>query len=332
MPEPRKGETEEEFIERCMGDDEANKDFPDPDQRRAFCQSQWDDKDASAGARHIPLHSLSVYWSIDPATLRLMIEKAALSNAGLAEDVGKEGAPVEVIDGVAVISIMGPMEKADSLFLWLFGGTSTVAAEKAVRAAAADPNVDSILLRIDSPGGAVDGLAELGDAIADTLKQKPVVAYIDGMGASAAYYAASQAGEVYAGRTSLIGSIGIIMALYDYSALFEREGVKPVIITTGEHKGVGWEGTEITKEQQAEFQKIVDFYFADFVRAVSKGRGMRSAEVKALADGRMFPAPEAKTNGLIDGIRSFSDILRQMMKSSGTPRRTAAMVRLMGIE
>jgi len=285
--------------------------------------------------------SPEIYWSIYPPSLDKMLGefrshmrevsfKVEGDNvqpaSGPVADLEQAGYPVEVRDQTAVIPILGPIEKRGSFFLMLFGGTSIQFVQRALWAAVADKDVKRILLRIDSPGGSVNGLSELGDTLNDVKAKKPVFAYIEGMGCSAAYYIASYAEQIYAERTALIGSIGTIMALYDWSAWAAKEGIKPVVIATGEYKGAGIVGTEVTEAHKAEFQKIVDFYFGDFMNAVARGRGMTKAQLKEYADGRIWGAPEAKTIGLSDGVKRLDDLFAGWRSRKRSVRAAVEMI------
>ena len=107
-----------------------------------------------------------------------------------------------------------------------------------------------------------------------------------------------------------------------------------VPIDTGFFKSAGATGTQITEEQRAEFQKIVDLYFDDFVASVVRGRGMTKAQVKAVADGRLFNAPEAKALGLIDKIQPLAVTLANLQRraeSSGRLRRSRNSAMLAGV-
>jgi signal peptide peptidase SppA len=228
--------------------------------------------------------------------------------------------------GVAVVDINGPMLRGigADVARW-FGMTDTAVARNAVAAAASDGDADAIVLRVNSPGGSVDGLAELAETINAAKQKKPVVAFVDGMAASAAYYAASAANGIYANRMDLIGSIGTRMTVYDYSEAFARNGVKVHALATGEHKAAGEYGTEVTDSQLAEFQRIVDGYFDDFAAQVKRGRSMTDEKFNAVADGRVFFAPDAQRRGLVDGISTFSEVIAGLNAASDAKRRFAAV-------
>ena len=229
-----------------------------------------------------------------------------------------ERLPLKISNGLAVIPIRGVMMKNADIWTMLMGGTSTRMAKRAVDAAAADETVKTILLVIDSPGGSVDGLAELSDAVFAARQSKRVIAQVDGTMASAAFHVASQADKIFAGRMDVIGSIGTLLVVQDWSKAFEEAGVEVNVFKTGFFKGAGVMGSEVTDEQKAEFQRIVDEFFADFVAVVARGRGISKAEVMKSATGQVWLAADAKARGLIDGIKTVDETIARF---SGPSRR-----------
>ena len=219
---------------------------------------------------------------------------------------------------LAVIEILGEMSKEGSDW-----GTSTMGVRAALREAAANPDIGSILLRIDSPGGTVAGTYELAADVAAVNQLKPVVAYIEDTGASAAYWVASAARKVYANELALVGSIGVVATVADTSKLAENAGVKFHTVSTGKFKGAFGPGQEVTEEQIAYLQGIIDQTGEFFKKAVQTGRGMTAKEVEAVADGRVMHAKEAKAAGLIDGIKTFDEVLA-MSGASRIARRSRA--------
>jgi len=213
--------------------------------------------------------------------------------------------PIRTVGSTAIIPIQGAMVKSlPPFFEKFFGVYSTNSIRSAVQQAVANKKIQSIMLLIDSPGGSVDGTVELADVVFSARQQKPVYAQVDGLAASAAYWIASQSTKIIAGRSSLIGSIGVFTMLYDFSRAFKNAGIEAIPITTGEFKTAGIMGTPITQVQQEEYQKIVDQYYADFLNAIKRGRPQMSTKtIVDAADGRIFKADqEAITMGLIDGI------------------------------
>jgi signal peptide peptidase SppA len=213
---------------------------------------------------------------------------------------------------IARVVVRGTLMKGQSSF----GGTSTVQLRRDIRQAAADPNVSAILLDVDSPGGTVAGTADLAAEVRAARRKKPVWAHIDDLGASAAYWVASQADQVFANdKTALVGSIGTLMTVYDFSAQAEKEGVKALVFATGPLKGAGAPGTPVDESQRAYFQKLVDDSQASFDAAVRTGRGMTAAELAAVRTGGVFTAAEALDLKLIDGIRSLDRTLEALAQA-----------------
>lgn len=213
----------------------------------------------------------------------------------------------------AIIDITGSLMKRQSS---LSSGTSTIAARQLIRQAIDDPEVKSIVLRIDSPGGTVAGTQDLADEVSAAAKKKPVYAYVEDLAASAAYWIGSQATKLFANGTAMVGSIGTYMTVQDYSAVAAKQGIKVHVVRAGEFKGMGAPGTEVTPRQLAELQRVVDETNDQFVAAVAAGRRMPLEKARALADGRIHIGPAAVAAGLIDGVQSFDATLAQLQAES----------------
>lgn len=225
----------------------------------------------------------------------------------------------EVTDeGVAIVSITGPMMKHLSS---LSDGTSTILARRQIRLAAADEQVRAIILKIDSPGGTVSGTFDLADDVAAAAKQKPLLAYIEDVGASAAYDVAAQANKIFANRSALVGGMGTYGVIYDQSARAAQLGVKVHVLRAGQFKGAGTPGTEITQEQLGEWQRIVDELNEFFIRGVASGRRMALQRVRELADGRVHVGAEAVKLGLIDGVQSLDETINQLFSKIQTNKK-----------
>jgi signal peptide peptidase SppA len=228
----------------------------------------------------------------------------------------------ERFNDVAIIHLAGPLTKAGG---WWFSGTSSVQARGEISAAAADPDVGKIALLIDSPGGTVAGTYELAAAVAAAAKQKRTVAYIQDLGASAAYWAASQASEVFASPTAYVGSIGTYGVLVDSSGMADRMGIKVHVVRAGEFKGMGMPGTAIEKKHLEEAQRLISAQNEFFLEGVAGGRRLPLAKVRELADGRAHIAAKAKELGLIDGVQSFTQTLARLaVTGSGHAPQTKA--------
>ncbi len=277
-------------------------------------------------------------WAIEEASARSYIDQleafgdTVLTRPESAYSDGEgESRPYDVQRGVAILSLSGPLTKADTCASWYFGGTSTATFRRKLRRAENDPQVKKILLVIDSPGGEVDGTSDLAEDVSRINAKKPVVAFASDLCASAAYWIGSQASEFYANSTATVGSIGTYMTIADRSEQAARSGIKVHVISTGPQKGAGVQGTAITEAHLAEFQTYVDALNAEFLAAVGKGRKMSAEQVKELATGQVWVGKKAAELGLVDKIDSLDNVLERMQASapllglpsaSSTPERT----------
>ncbi len=207
-----------------------------------------------------------------------------------------------VVDGVAIIQLQGTLMKQVSSF---GGGTSTVEARRNIRTAMRSSDINSILLLVESPGGSAHGTLELADDVAAAAAIKPTNAFIEDLGASAAVWIFSNATFISANKMALVGSVGTFAVLFDESKAAEMAGVEVVIIKAGEMKGAGTPGTEITTEQRAMFQKEINDLNSQFLAGLVKTGRFNKQSVKAINDGRIHIASEAKKLGFIDKVETF---------------------------
>lgn len=260
-------------------------------------------------------------WALETTKFRVLSRLFAGFARGVRPDEADVAAAVgqrraggySTVGKVGVVQIFGTiMNRADSID----ESSGCVSSEKigaAIDAAVADNGVRKILLQIDSPGGSVYGVQELAAKIRAAGASKTIVAIADPVAASAAYWLAAQAKEVFVTPSGMAGSIGVIMEHVDESAADEAEGMKTTLITAGEYKGEGHPGMPLTDDAKGNLQSIVDSYYGAFVADVAKGRGVSEAKVKAdFGKGRMMTADVAKSAGLVDGIRTLDSVLRYM--------------------
>lgn len=225
-------------------------------------------------------------------------------------------------DGLAVLDIVGPVSKFASWWrVWGVETSPTLGELTAAVSAAADAErVTGIMLRIDSPGGTMWGTPELADAVRAAAAVKPVHAYAVDQCCSAAYWIASQADRLTSNAAAEVGSIGTYCVLVDSSGMAADLGLKFVRIRTGQHKGVGVPGVEITEAEVKELQRWIDSANALFLEAVAGGRPQLADGLAKLADGRFWLGAEAHSLGLTDGVESFDaamDNLRTAVRARG---------------
>lgn len=205
---------------------------------------------------------------------------------------------------VAVISATGMLMKQRSSA----GGTSTVQLRRDLQNAVRDPNVSAVLLAIDSPGGTTSGTMALANDIKAANRKKPVWAQIEDIGASAAYWIASQASQIFASvATTSAGNIGTYLVIRTKDDGEGKMQASARVFRSGALKGIGED--EITDEQAAHLQQHVDGINSHFLEAVAKGRGLGKTAMSELADGRLLLANDAQAARLIDGIRPMESTL-----------------------
>src|SRR5579875_3769556 len=188
------------------------------------------------------------------------------------------------------------------------------ALEEALEEFRKDPAIVAVVLRVDSPGGAVAPAQEIYEAVWRLRREKPVVASFGNVAASAAYYVASAA-----------DAIGAIMELVDASALAAKVGLKDAVVKSGPFKDVGQPLRPMTDEDRRLLQGMVDDVLAQFVAAVARGRGMPPERVRALADGRPYSGAQAQAAGLVDelgGLEAAERLAWQRAGRTGEPRVT----------
>jgi len=275
---------------------------------------------------------MKTLWAIEPAAfeaflkgvqLQIQLERPESVLAAATEDARRAGLPISRQGNLAIIHMAGPMMKSTNAVYRWFGFASTTDQRAAFRAALADEEVEQILWHVDSPGGTVDGTLELGEEVRKAALQKRVTVQSGGMIGSAAYWAASQANAIHAGRMDLVGSIGVRMMVYDFSKMFESDGVRAVPIDTGPFKSAGAMGTPFTAEQEAYFQALVDDHFGEFRRAVQTGRKMADSQFEAVGDGRVFTTPAALELGLIDRVQGIDETVSSFRQQAVRKARLA---------
>lgn len=208
------------------------------------------------------------------------------------------------------------------------GMTSTEAISAMFKRAIADPEVSDIVLDISSPGGGVEGVPELAAEIAQSKGRgtKRVVAIANNLAASAAYWIASQADELVVMPSGQVGSIGVFSLHEDWSGWLEKEGIKITALSAGERKLEGNPWEPLDTEAKAHFQAQVDEVYADFVKAVARGRGVSQAKVKNdFGQGRVFGADEALRRGMVDAVETFDQLVSRLATRKSRGSAAAAM-------
>jgi len=255
-------------------------------------------------------------WAGSDAGLQAALDAETRIAAGewvQAEDV-EYPRLLSVSDGLATITIKGPLVNSDSPYLKYCGVTGYPEIREALIAAVNDDTVHQILLDIDSGGGAVSGCDDTGNLIRQSHKVKPVTAYGETM-ASAAYWLGCSAGKVYSGKASLVGSIGVKATFREYSKANEMEGVTVTVIRAGKYKALADSNEPLSKAAEAQIKAMVDASYGVFVDHVVEMRG-RTYEYtdKTMADGQEFIGQAAADVGLTDGVTTYDAVVGGLKK------------------
>jgi protease-4 len=180
-----------------------------------------------------------------------------------------------------------------------------------------DSSVKAIVLRVDSPGGAVAPSQEIYSEIIKIKEKKKVIVSMGAVAASGGYYIAAPADRIIANAGTLTGSIGVIMEIPNVQGLMEKIGVKAQVIKSGKHKDMASAYKSMSPEEKEILQTVLDDVHDQFIRAVSDARGLDFEELKKLADGRIFTGRMAKEMGLVDELGSLQDAIMLAAELTG---------------
>jgi protease IV len=220
---------------------------------------------------------------------------------------------------IAIIDVDGLIMNARSSGLLSDGDNPVSLFREKLDAAANDKHVKAVVLRINSPGGAVTASDIMYQDLVNFRKDtgKPVVACMMDVAASGAYYLAMGSDRVYAHPTTITGSIGVIMSLYNASGLLTKIGLSSDPIKSGPNKDLGNPARPMTAEERAILQGMVDSFYGQFVQIVAKGRALPEDQVRKLADGRVYTGADAKKLQLIDEVGYLEDAIQAAMNMAG---------------
>lgn len=185
-----------------------------------------------------------------------------------------------------------------------------------------DSHNKAIILYVNSPGGSVSASDDLYYKLEEykDKTKRPVFAYFSNMAASGGYYISAGSSKIIANRNCWTGSIGVtIGSIYDATELMSNLGIRAVNITSGRNKAMGSPTAKLTDEQIGIFQGLVDEAYEQFVGIVAEGRQMEIEKVKALADGRVYTAKQAKDLGLVDEIMDMNNAEKYIENSLSSP-------------
>ncbi|MBM3235828.1 signal peptide peptidase SppA [Candidatus Poribacteria bacterium] len=210
---------------------------------------------------------------------------------------------------VAVIEITGTIIKSDAII-------------EQIHRYRDNPSVKSIVLRLNSPGGAVVPTQEIYSELGKlkTKSRKKIVASMGTTAASGGYYIACAADEIFANPGTLTGSIGVIMQIITADGILKKVGVGSEVIKSGKFKDTGSPMRSMTDEERTILQETVDDVYAQFVDAVFEGRqnkGLTRKEIVELANGRIFSGQQAYERKLVDELGDLQDAIKRAGELGG---------------
>src|SRR5215813_2414006 len=187
-----------------------------------------------------------------------------------------------------------------------------------------DDSIKAIILHVNSPGGGVAASEEIYREVKRIRdeKKKRIVAAIESVGASGAYYVSAGTNKIYADSGSVVGSIGVIAEWVNYGDLMRWAKLKPEVLKVGEFKDTGDPRRELTAAERQYLQGLIDNMYSQFVRAVADGRKKKESDIKPIADGRVWTGEQALSMHLVDQIADFRTAIMDTAKSvniSGEP-------------
>jgi capsid assembly protease len=289
--------------------------------------------------RPAPLTLGRSLWVIDPEALPALVEahrarpraldRLTAAAAAATPRAARRGAGQRAGGTVAVIPLTGVLTPRASLLSFLFGGGGgLVDFRDMFREAVNSPDVGAIVLDVDSPGGLIDLVPETAAEVRAARGAKPIVAVVNTMAASGAYWIACQADELVVTPSGVAGSIGVYMVHEDWSGWNEQQGIVPTYISAGKYKVEGNPDQPLSEEAAADWQREADDLYGLFVADVAAGRGVSEDQVRSgYGQGRTVrPAARVLEAGLADRVDTLENVIGELLAagSSAQPGAQAA--------
>jgi protease-4 len=253
-------------------------------------------------------------WLLTLAAFAALVAAAAVSN----EDSGRSGtdkleSPSRTFDGtvvreggkhaarVAMVPVAGTIVNGRaSASSGNVGGDDLIDLLEEIRTS---HDYDAVILEMNTPGGAVLASDEVSAEVRRLRRADiPVVSWMRDVAASGGYYISASADRIVAHPATFTGSIGVILEYVEVQGLAEKYGVTPVVVKSGKLKDIGSPYKHVTAEERAVLQAVIDEAYGQFVHVVARGRHMSEADVRTIADGRIYTGTQAKANGLVDEL------------------------------
>lgn len=261
-------------------------------------------------------------WAIQPDALEKIISIANRSYSDpqlVAAIKSEQSSLIESADNgdIAVIDVFGPIFTRADLFSDISGAASLDSLERRVYEALHDDSIKAVILRIDSPGGEVTGTHEFANYLDEACEIKPIVAYVQGMACSAAYWIASATSHIYVDKTAILGSIGVVAAWTDDSKARSAAGLTDYEVVSSQSPKKRLDPTQ--DDGRAELQKQLDGLADIFIDDVAAFRDVSREKVQAdFGQGSTFLANDAIKRGMADEISSLRDVIESLSTSTKT--------------
>lgn len=217
----------------------------------------------------------------------------------------KHMAPLPGAERVALVKIEGLLLTADAVV-------------EEINEYADDSSVKAIIVRVDSPGGGVVPSQEIYNAVQRARRAgKKVVFSLGSVAASGGYYVAAAGDRIVANPGTLTGSIGVKMEFANLEKLLEKIGVRGMVVKAGQFKDIGSPYREMTEHEKQLLQWVIDDVHSQFIEAVAKGRNLPEADVRSIADGRVFTGRQALQLKLVDQLGDLEDSIAAAAQLAG---------------
>lgn len=217
-------------------------------------------------------------------------------------------------DKVALIRIEGPILDSKN-------------AVDEIKEHAKDSSIKAIILRVDSPGGAVAPSQEIYSEVKKAAAKKAVVVSMGAIAASGGYYISCPATRIIANAGTLTGSIGVIMEIPNIEGLLTKIGVKTEVIKSGKNKDIGSAFRAMKPEERELLQGVMDNVHEQFIRAVAEGRKLKIDDVREIADGRIFTGEQALAKGLVNELGTLEDATKIAAKLGGIKEEPEVVIK-----
>lgn len=239
--------------------------------------------------------------------LLVLIGSASIGLVSFLASNGEEHAGFSVGERVGVIDVKGVIVDAKPVL-------------DRIESFRKNGSIKAVVLRVDSPGGAVAPSQEIFEAIRQLDEKKPVVASFGSTAASGGFYVACGARHIVANPGTLTGSIGVILEAGNYERLMEKVGLRSVVVKSGPFKDILSPTREMTQAERDLLQEMVENVYGQFVRAVmtvATRRGLDETQVRAIADGRVLSGEQAFQKGLVDSLGTLKDAVAKAAELAG---------------